>query len=314
MLPLPRLSFYISPYLRKIDEKIESIISPNFINKIAQNIAFGGKRIRPTILILISKMLGGRHEESFLKSAIAIELIHLASLLHDDVIDEGKQRHGKQTAHILLGNQQVILGGDYLFAESFKIVAETENIQVIKAIARVSGILASGELLQLQAKITHETSLENYFEIIYKKTASLFEASTGIASIIQGNSSPDAFEFGKNIGMTFQIIDDIIDYTSKETGKTQGGDFAESKITLPIILASQKVSARKKLTELFLKIEKTTEDFAEVKAILNETKALEECQKIAFEYCEKAKSFISKNSKEGELMLEIMEFFLKRTF
>jgi octaprenyl-diphosphate synthase len=314
MLPLPELKLYISPYIKKVDDAIQKIISENFINQIAKSVAFGGKRVRPTILILISNLLGGENEEAFINSAIAVELVHLASILHDDVVDGGEFRHGEKTAHTLLGNQQVILGGDFLFAESFKKIVETGKIEVIKVLSQVSSTLASGELEQLQTKITHQTSSKKYFEIIYKKTASLFEATTGIASIIQGKSSKEAFEFGKNIGMVFQIVDDIIDYTSKKTGKTEGGDFYEGKITLPVILASEDVLAKKRLEELFSKERKTEEDLRLVKQILESAKAIEKCKNEALFYSAKAREFVNEGTKEGRLILEIMEFFLSRTF
>jgi octaprenyl-diphosphate synthase len=314
MLPLPELKLYINPYIKKIDESISRVISDDFIKEIATRVAFGGKRIRPIILILVSNLLGGKNQESFIKSAIAIELVHLASLLHDDVVDEGKLRHGKETAHTIFGNQQVILGGDFLFAESFKKIVETQNLEVIKVLSEVSSILASGELEQLQTKISHQTSVDKYFEIIYKKTASLFEASTGIASIIQGKNTKEAFEFGKNIGMIFQIVDDIIDYTSKNTGKTEGGDFYEGKITLPVIFASENQDAKLRLQELFAKQNKTESDFKMAKKILEEAGAMERCKEIALFYSQKAKEFVSNETKEGRLILEIMDFFLSRAF
>jgi octaprenyl-diphosphate synthase len=314
MLKILSIQNHLSHYIKQIDKEISFVIQDNFINDIAKRVCFGGKRIRPIVLILISKMLGGKNEDAFLNASIAIELIHLASLLHDDVIDGGVTRHGKDTAHLIFGNEQVILGGDFLFAESFKKITQTNNIEVIKVVANVSSILARGELEQLQTKVDSNTSFEKYFEIIYKKTASLFEASTGIAAIIQDVKAEELFEFGKNIGITFQVIDDLLDYTSKEAGKKQGTDFFESKVTLPIIIASQNKITGAKLNEIFAKSDKTESDFIAVKNILTDAKAFEECKYIANDYLNKAKIFISSYSqtREAVIMLELLEFFKNR--
>lgn len=324
MLNSIKLKSYISPYLLKIDKDISSIISEGFINQIAQNVAFGGKRTRPTILILISNLLGGKHEDKFLNAATGVELIHLASLLHDDVIDENNKRHDKSTAHILFGNQQTILGGDFLFAESFKKIAKTKDLEVIDAISNASSVLASGELMQLQRKAEEALKIEDYYEIIYKKTASLFEASTRIASIIQGGiGKSEASSFGKNIGMAFQVIDDLLDYTSNETNKKQGADFYENKITLPVILAISKLNSgeKKKLLEYFKKDEKTVTDFLFIKSKIQEVGAFEECKEIAKTFCEAAKKDIIEiekllggKPKESEMIFSLIEFFSNRVF
>jgi octaprenyl-diphosphate synthase len=312
MLPIARLNLYISPYVKQIDEEISSLTSYNFIQNIVKNVAFGGKRVRPIVLILLSNLLGGREREAFINASVSIELIHIASLLHDDVIDAGKIRHGKPSAHLFLGNQQVILGGDYLFAESFKQIVKTQNLKVISVISDVSSVLASGELQQLQAKINHNTNFDEYLEIIYKKTASLFEASAKIAAIIQDTEYGEIAEFGRKIGMAFQIIDDVLDYTSNKTGKILGTDFFEGKITLPVILACENLENKLILEGLFAKSIKTKDDLQKVIDILTKSATLDRAKKIALNYALQAKTSINYNTKESELIFELIDFFLSR--
>lgn len=325
MLSLPnKLQSYIGRYKSQIDTQISKIIQPSFINLIAKHVAFEGKRMRPTILILIAKLLKAEDDESCIIAATGVELIHLASLLHDDVIDQSNFRHNKETAHIIFGNQQTILAGDFLFAESFKKMTELQNLEILNIISETSGILASGELQQLQIKEKFfELTLEDYYNIIYKKTASLFEASAKIGAILSNPSFElQAGQFGKSIGMAFQIIDDLLDYFSSNTKKKIGTDFYEGKITLPIIFALSEKStlnkvAKMTLQELFLKAEKSEKDFNQILAILNSSEVEDFCFNIASNFCLSAKSIINEiDSKalEAEIIFEMIDFFLKRKF
>lgn len=323
MLHLIRLKAYIREYLDTINSIIGGVVLKEFVGDIARSASFGGKRIRPIIIVLISNLLGGRFKDKFINSAVAIELIHIASLLHDDVIDQSSTRHNQNSAHIIFGNQKTILAGDFLFAESFKKMVEVGNLSALNIISKASSILAMGELNQLSIKGDINISIENYHDIIYKKTASLFEASCEIAAIIQQTENTYKIkEFGRNIGMAFQIIDDLIDYTSEDLNKERGVDFKESKITLPIIYALsskslledvQKVS----LTNLFKKQEKEFKDFAKALELINISGALNYCKNVAVEHCNNAKNCILELGKEKEefkIIEEIIEFFIKRTF
>lgn len=322
MMKLDLLENHISHYLEKIDLNIRFILEKSPVLEIAAAAAFGGKRIRPIILILLSCMLGERHTEKFLLAAISIELIHIASLLHDDVIDSSSLRHNKETAHTIFGNQQTILAGDFIFAASFEKMIETKSFEALRIISRASSKLARGELEQLKIKKGVPIALSNYLDIIYKKTASLFEAAAEIAGVIQEKKLPCLKVFGKNIGMAFQIIDDLIDYTSLEAGKKRGIDFNEGKSTLPLIFALSDDSAlsfseKEELKFLFGKPKRNIDDFSQALNLIQKSNALEFCKKKAVEFCETASNSLfacGKNTIEFTIINEIIAFFVKRTF
>lgn len=324
MLGLPKLQSHVGGYIKQINGEISNLTQPDFINPIAQTIISQGKRVRPIILILIAKLLGAKDEKSLIAAGTGIELIHLASLLHDDVVDQSDFRHNEKTAHIIFGNQQTILAGDFLFAESFKTMVQLGNLEILKIISDTSSILASGELIQLQMKNkVFELDLPVYYDVIYKKTASLFEAAAKIGSHLSNPTfASKVGEFGKSIGMAFQIIDDLLDYTSTESKKKIGADFYEGKITLPIIFAnstSSKLSKAEKISlrTLFLETEKTAEHFANALSITEKSGAFEFCKNSALEFCTSAKNIINEiggKTAEGSLILEIIDFLIERKF
>ena len=324
MIKLESLNKYVEVYLNDVDNYIYSVISPNFVYDIVKGVSFGGKRIRPIIMILLSNILGGNSRDQMILAASGVELMHLASLMHDDVIDSGSKRHNVTSAHLLFSNQKAILGGDFLFSESFKAMVLTSNIEVLKSISNVSSTLVSGELQQLKEKETSIVSESIYYDIIYKKTASLFVASAEISSLIQRQSIiSEVAQFGKNIGMAFQIIDDLIDYKSINTAKEQGVDFFEQKQTLPIIFSLSEnslLSEREKvnLKYLFSRYVKNAQDFVEASNLIEKAVGFAYTKKIADNFCIEAKanldSFCYNESVEKQLMFEIIDFFNSRTF
>lgn len=210
-----------------------------------------GKRLRPLILIAFLKMLNQKISSDTYSIAAAIELIHNATLLHDDVIDMSSLRRGKQTAQTIWGNKETILVGDYLFTKAFHLISQTNNIEILKVITSASIKLAEGELEQISNIKNFSIGLDKILSIIDSKTAKLFVSSCEIASII-GNCSKEDKEkmkiYGQSIGILFQIADDILDYTgtSEELGKPLGQDFLEGKITLPLFFALQNSSQKDK--------------------------------------------------------------------
>jgi len=181
---------------------------------------------------------GTRHH----KLAAAVEFIHTATLLHDDVVDGSDMRRGKQTANIVYGNPATVLVGDFLFTRSFELMVEDGSLKVLKILSRASSIIAEGEVDQLTAQRKVETSEEHYLQIIGAKTAALFAAATRIAAVVAERSEADeqALDaYGRNLGVAFQLVDDAIDYDSEasEMGKGKGDDFRDGKMTLPVILA-----------------------------------------------------------------------------
>ncbi len=204
-------------------------------------IAGGGKRMRPMLTLAGAALLdyqGNRHH----KLAAAVEFIHTATLLHDDVVDGSDLRRGKATANIVFGNPATVLVGDFLFSRAFELMVEDGSLKVLKILSNASAVIAEGEVDQLTAQRQIETSEERYLSIIGAKTAALFAAATRIAAVVaeRGEADERALDdYGRNLGIAFQLVDDAIDYDSEsnEMGKGKGDDFRDGKMTLPVILA-----------------------------------------------------------------------------
>ena len=204
-------------------------------------IAGGGKRMRP-MLTLAGAALCGYEGSRHYKLAAAVEFIHTATLLHDDVVDGSELRRGKSTANIVFGNPATVLVGDFLFTRSFELMVEDGSLKVLKILSNASSVISEGEVDQLTAARQIETSEERYLSIIGAKTAALFAAATRIAAVVAEKSEAEerALEdYGRNLGIAFQLVDDAMDYDSSadEMGKGKGDDFREGKMTLPVILA-----------------------------------------------------------------------------
>ena len=204
-------------------------------------IAGGGKRMRP-MLTLAGAALCDYHGTRHHKLAAAVEFIHTATLLHDDVVDGSELRRGKSTANMVFGNPATVLVGDFLFTRSFELMVEDGSLKVLKILSNASSVISEGEVDQLTAQRQIETSEERYLSIIGSKTAALFAAATRIAAVVaeRGEADERALEdYGRNLGIAFQLVDDAMDYDSDagEMGKGKGDDFREGKMTLPVILA-----------------------------------------------------------------------------
>ena len=196
----------------------------------------GGKRIRPIIVFLISKIMS--NEKKIIESAAIIELIHAATLLHDDVVDQSDLRHNINTANKLWGNDSAVLVGDFLYSRAFELIVEINRERVYKILAETTNKISQGEVMQLMYKEKIIEDKEKYIEIVYLKTGKLFEASALVAMDIAGSSNLDwAREFGKNFGIAYQLRNDYLDYfgDDKETGKNIAEDLSEGKSTLPLI-------------------------------------------------------------------------------
>jgi octaprenyl-diphosphate synthase len=213
-------------------------------------IAGGGKRMRPMLTLACARLLdypGGRHH----RLAAAVEFIHTATLLHDDVVDGSGLRRGRRTAHIIWGNPASVLVGDFLFSRSFELMVEDGSLKVLKILSRASAVIAQGEVDQLTTQRRIETGEDHYLDIIGAKTAALFAAACRIAAVVaeRGEEVEEALDgYGRNLGIAFQLIDDTIDYASNaETmGKGVGDDFRDGKVTLPVILAYARGTAEER--------------------------------------------------------------------
>jgi len=282
-----------------------------------------GKRLRALLTLGSAKLCGYLKGGRDINLAACIELIHAASLMHDDVIDNGEIRRGAKTLNLVWGNQSSILIGDYLLSRCFEMMVEDENLEILKLLSSTSAIIAQGEILQLQHKGEVDMLEETYFKIISSKTAELFSASTKVGAILgnKNNKIKDALGFyGKNLGLTFQIADDALDYNSDINlfGKKIGNDFFEGKITLPIILLSQKSNAleKKQIKEFFSKKNRDEKNFKITLNLIKKYNIINECYKKAEHFINLASNSLSilESSKEKKIFENLTSFSLERTF
>lgn len=212
------------------------------IPELAQHlIDSGGKRLRPMLTIAAARMCGydGHHH---IDLATAVEFMHTATLLHDDVVDESDLRRGRRTARLIWGNQASVLVGDYLLGQAFRIMVTTGSLEALKVLADAAAVIAEGEVMQLAAAHNTSTTEDAYLKVINAKTAALFSAAAEVGAIIAGRNDAEreALEsYGRNLGVAFQLVDDALDYSGKQAqlGKSVGDDFREGKITLPVVLS-----------------------------------------------------------------------------
>jgi len=232
---------------RLIAERMASEHAPRIPEVTAHLVGAGGKRLRP-MLTLASARMTGYEGEDHIRLAATVEFIHTATLLHDDVVDESRQRRGRPTANLLWDNQSSVLVGDYLFARSFQLMVETGSIRVLGILANAAATIAEGEVLQLTAARNLETTECTYLQIVRGKTAALFAAATEVGGVIAGAPEEQVIAlrtYGDALGVAFQIVDDLLDYggDAAATGKNVGDDFREGKLTLPLIKAVARADA-----------------------------------------------------------------------
>ena len=287
------------------------------------HIKTGGKRLRALLTLGSAKLCGYSKGSRDVNLAACVELIHSATLMHDDVIDEGIIRRGKETLNEIWGNHSSVLIGDYLLSRCFEMMVEDGNLEVLKLLSSTSSKIAQGEVLQLQHKGEVDMLEETYLKIISAKTAELFAASTKVGAILSDveNKEKDALEFyGRNLGLTFQIADDTLDYNSelKMFGKTVGQDFFEGKITLPIILLFQKLDSIEKenLKEIFSKEIRDKDDFEKTISLIKKYKIIEECYQKAQHYINLASNALTvfEESKDKNIFKNLTSFSLARNF
>ena len=206
----------------------------------------GGKRIRPMLTIAAARMCGYGGDQH-LKLATAVEFMHTATLLHDDVVDESDLRRGKEAARVIWGNQASVLVGDYLLGQAFKMMVETGSLEALRILSNAACVIAEGEVLQLSVSQNMSTTEDAYLQVIGAKTAALFAAAAEVGSVIAARPREEqaALEsYGRNLGIAFQLIDDALDYggSTEKLGKGVGDDFRERKITLPVVLSYRRGS------------------------------------------------------------------------
>ena len=231
-----------------------------------------GKQIRP-LLVLLSARMVGKVDDKVINVALALEMLHTATLVHDDVVDESDRRRGLPSLNAFLSNQVAVLSGDFILSKALECAALTEDIRVVRYISQVGQSLADGELLQVANKDSDVLSEPAYFDVISRKTASLFSVCARLGALAAGGSEADAerlAQFGKLIGICFQIRDDVFDYGTAEVGKPVGNDMKEGKLTLPAIYAVN-YSNNESMRELAMKIRRREATAKEIQKLIKFT-------------------------------------------
>lgn len=280
----------------------------------------GGKRMRPILMMLIAKNYGEVNDVTQ-NSAIGLELLHTASLVHDDVVDESTERRGQASVNASFNNKVAVLVGDYILSTALLKVSYTNNQRIIENLAELGRTLASGELLQLSNTQSEEISEEVYYRVIRQKTAVLFESCAAIGALSVGASEEEvqkAKQFGNNLGVMFQIRDDIFDYyDSKEIGKPTGNDMAEGKLTLPVIYAL-KTKPMQSMMTLASKVKNGTINKDEIAVLVEFTKnagGIEYAERCMADFRKKAGIYLDESVKNDELRESLsayLDYVVKR--
>ena len=309
-----------------VEEKIKLKLSSDveLVQKMTDyHLDTGGKRLRALLTLGSAKMCGYSKGTRDINLAACVELIHSATLMHDDVIDNGSLRRGKKTINKIWDNHSSVLVGDYLLSRCFEMMVEDGNLEVLKLLSSTSSKIAQGEVLQLQHQGEVDMLEETYLKIISAKTAELFAAATKVGAILSDmkNKEKEALEFyGRNLGLTFQIADDTLDYNSelKLFGKKIGKDFYEGKITLPIILLFQKAdnNEKEKLKEIFLKKIRDENDLNYTLSLIKKYDVIKACYQKAQHYINLASNSLSvfKDCEEKNILENLTSFSLSRNF
>ena len=309
-----------------VEEKIKFKLASNveLVQKMTTyHLSTGGKRLRALLTLESAKMCGYSKGTRDINLAACVELIHAATLMHDDVIDNGSVRRGKKTLNKIWDNHSSVLVGDYLLSRCFEMMVEDENIEVLKLLSSTSSKIAQGEVLQLQHKGEVDMLEETYLKIISAKTAELFAAATKVGAILSNmkTKEKEALEFyGRNLGLTFQIADDTLDYNSefKLFGKKIGQDFYEGKITLPIILLFQKANdlEKEKLKNNFFKDSRDENDLEYALSLIKKYNIIKACYQKAQHFINLASNSLSvfNDCEEKSILESLTSFSLSRKF
>ncbi len=319
----------VQKYLKKELEEVEDLI----LSRVAEReeiikvitdytLKAGGKRLRP-ILTLLSSKLFDYQGKSHINLAAAIELIHTATILHDDVVDHSLTRRGRDTVNQKWDNKISILVGDFLFSQAFCLMAEEKNTEILSLLAKTSAIIAEGEVLQIKSYSNLTLSISDYLRVIEYKTSELFAAACEVGALIANKGLHEQQllrKFGISLGYAFQMIDDLLDYadTSAEFGKEQGTDFKENKVTIPIILLLQKANEleQKQIAEIFLQQDKTDQSLKIILNMLKKYQIFTEIESIVENYLNIAKECLDQLplSDARKHFYSILEFSAKRKY
>ena len=313
----------IADDLTNLESTIQHLITTKigFIKEIVNHIIrSGGKRVRPILIILTARLCGHKGEKHIPYAAI-IEFIHTATLLHDDVVDNAQTRRGSSTANTVWGNEPSVLVGDFLFSKSFELMAHNGNEEIMRIMSEATTSLAEGEILELLKTCDADTSEEEYFDIIKNKTASLFSAACEVGAILgKVNQEKRAAlrDFGYNLGMAFQLTDDVLDYVSYDAvlGKRVGTDLKEGKVTLPLIHALKSSAEKEKtyINTVLNNAKVTAKDFTRVSKIINKYDGVEYTVNATRQFIENAKLNLNsfRPSAYKESLITLADYILSR--
>lgn len=317
----------LQPVLRDDMEAVDRVLREALhsdvalIRKVAEYIiAGGGKRLRPALLLLTAHACGysGTHHHTL---AAVVEMIHTATLLHDDVVDESSLRRGHATANATFGNAASVLVGDFLYSRAFQLMVTTDSIAVLKILADATNVIAEGEVLQLLNTGDPDVDEQSYLAVIQRKTAKLFEAAARLGAVL-GHAGPETEDslarYGMHLGTAFQLIDDVLDYTGDHAamGKNPGDDLAEGKPTLPLIRALGTASPEEVALIRGALEHRNLDEFAAVLSVLHRTGALDYARKCAERESGMAAECLTALPPTGyrEVLLELSAFAVARTF
>lgn len=277
----------VAPELRDVEDLLSQLDThiPLTLAISQHTLGAGGKRIRPLVLLLWAKHCGGV-SPMHIKMAAALEMVHTATLLHDDVVDDSPIRRGQKTAKELWGNAASVLVGDYLYAQAYRLFTDSDSLVVLKAVARATHALAEGEIMQLSERRNCAITLEKHLQILHCKTATLFELASGLGAVLEPSLESKALAYGSHLGMAFQLIDDALDYAgdTASLGKHVGDDLCDGTFTYPLLHALHKASAADKALIKSAITQGDTRALPELQAIIQATGSIEATQALAAQY------------------------------
>ena len=287
--------------LRRVEREIdlESMASVSAVTTISRYLSGnGGKRLRP-ILLLLSARLTGKVSESAIRLGAVVEMIHTATLVHDDIIDVAETRRGKPSTNVLFGNHTSVLAGDWLYMQAFSIALRERNFHVLDILIALTQMMVEGELIQLERIGKIDVSEADYMELVDRKTAGLFSACARLGAVIAGASDQTEMklaDYAWNLGMAFQLIDDVLDFTARETvlGKPVGGDLREGKVTLPLIYALQECRADERglIESVLAERSYTTAPFHSVLSMMERNGGFSRARERAHHFADRARSIM----------------------
>jgi len=307
--------------MRAVDDLIVRSLESDvaLVSQVSEYIVMsGGKRLRPLIVLLAARALGYKGDQH-IRAATIIEFIHTATLLHDDVVDSSSRRRGQDSANTVFGNQASVLVGDFLYSRAFQMMVDVGEMRIMRILADATNTIAAGEVMQLMNVHDPDTTEDDYRQVIYRKTARLFEAGALIAAVLSGKGGQiesSMVEYGRHLGTAFQLVDDALDYraSADELGKNIGDDLAEGKATLPLIYALQNASDEDSKIIRAAILEGGLDQLDHITRIIESTGALQYTADKAQEAADKAIASLAgvPDSEFKQALINIAEFSVQR--